>query len=237
MAIKKDYPIEKLVPGKSVLTNQMIGEKYGRLLVLKYLGNRVYEKGFLAPMVSAKCECGSVHNYIAAKLRTNYTRSCGCLQAELTSKRATKHGQKSPKHGKRGTIVYARWRSMFDRVRSDPRYKHVKISDRWKGEDGFINFCKDMGDMPTPKHTVDRYPIIKGNYEPGNVRWATQREQMQNVEKNVNAMFCGELLCLSEIARRANVDHRSLNRLYQKKKMSIDDAIAHIYKNRINKNQ
>lgn len=228
MAKKVDIPKEALVPGNSKAAKGMIGNKYGRLLVISYLGNKVYEKGFIAPVILAKCDCGSIHNYIATKVRNGCTKSCGCFQAENTSKIHIKHGQKSPKHGKRGTVLYSRWRSMFDRVRSDPRYAHVKIDERWKGEDGFVNFCNDMGPMPTPKHTVDRYPIIRGNYEPGNVRWATMREQMQNVERNVNVVFRGELLCISEIARRAGVDARALNKLYKNKKMGIDEAIIYI---------
>lgn len=228
MAIKKDYPIEKLVPGNSPITIEMVGKKFGRLTIISYPGNKVYPKGFVAPMVLAKCECGSTHLYIATKIRTGYSKSCGCFQLENSVKLHTKHGQKSTQHGNRGTIIYSRWRSMFDRVRSDKRYAHVKIDDRWKGDDGFVNFCNDIGPMPTPKHTVDRYPIIRGNYEPGNVRWATMREQMQNTEKNVNIMFRGELLCISEIARRVGVDQRALSRIYRNKNIGIEDAIVYI---------
>ncbi len=121
---------------------------------------------------------------------------------------------------------------MFDRVRSDPNYANVKICDRWKGENGFVNFCLDMGEMPSPKHTVDRYPIIRGNYEPNNVRWATQREQMQNLEKNVNVNFRGEILCITEIARRVGVDRRRLHTLYKEKNFDIEDAINYINKNK-----
>jgi hypothetical protein len=228
MAIKKDFPVEKLVVGNSKTTEQMVGKKYGRLLVLKYEGNKIYPKGFAAPMVTAKCDCGSIHLYIATKLRTGYSKSCGCFQAENTSILRTKHGQKSPKHGKRGTILYARWRSMFDRVRSDKRYANVIISDRWKGENGFVNFCSDMGNMPTPKHTVDRYPISNGNYGPDNCRWATMKEQGQNTRKNVKYIFKGEFICVSEIARRVGLAPRELSRRLRNLKLDLEAAINYI---------
>lgn len=228
MAIKIDRPEEVFLETNSPITEKMVGQKYGRLTILKVLGSRVSKKGFKSPMVSAKCDCGSVHNYIATKIRTGYTKSCGCFQAQNSSRLHTKHGQKSPKHGKRGTMLYARWRSMFDRVRSDENYAHVSISERWQGDDGFVNFCQDIGPMPTPKHTVDRYPNKTGNYEPGNVRWATMLQQMQNLTKNVNFEYKGEVLCLSEIARREGLRPNELSRRIRVLKLSLGDALAYI---------
>ncbi len=53
----------------------------------------------------------------------------------------------------------------------------VKICERWHD---FSNFLADVGERPSLKHTLDRYPDKNGNYEPGNVRWALQSEQCRN---------------------------------------------------------
>lgn len=228
MAIKKDYPLNILKGKTSPISEKMIGKKYGRLTVLSFLGVHETDSKNTIAMVSAVCECGTVHNYQSRHLRDGWTVSCGCFQAEFSSKRHLKHGQKSPKHGKRGTILYARWRSMFDRVRSDKRYKNVVISERWKGENGFVNFCTDMGEMPTPKHTVDRYPICNGDYTPENCRWATMKEQGQNTTRNVFHVYKGEKLCQSEIARRVGINPRELSRRIRNLKLTIDEAIAYM---------
>jgi hypothetical protein len=55
----------------------------------------------------------------------------------------------------------------------------VTVCDRWRGEHGFENFLADMGSRPAGK-TLDRYPDPAGNYEPGNCRWATLKEQANN---------------------------------------------------------
>jgi hypothetical protein len=213
MAIKKDTPKENIIDGNSPTCEKMVGEKFGRLTILKYIGYRVLPKGYKQQLVEAKCDCGSVHNYVGAAIRNGVSTSCGCFQFENSINLHTKHGQKSTKYGKRGTILYARWRSMFDRVRSDKNYKHVKISDRWQGENGFINFCKDMGEIPTPKHTLDRYPNQRGNYEPSNCRWATQMEQCNNFSRNVHIIYNGERLTLAQSMRKYNLTRSHVRKL------------------------
>ncbi len=44
----------------------------------------------------------------------------------------------------------------------------------------FSSFLAAVGPAPSPRHTIDRYPDNNGNYEPGNVRWATPKQQRAN---------------------------------------------------------
>lgn len=52
----------------------------------------------------------------------------------------------------------------------------VTVCERWQTFDGFL---ADMGMRPKGT-TLDRFPNNDGNYEPGNVRWATRSEQQRN---------------------------------------------------------
>lgn len=77
--------------------------------------------------------------------------------------------------------LFHTWNSMkrrcSDASRDDyPAYggRGISVCERWKV---FWNFVSDMGPKPSPEHTLDRINN-DGNYEPGNVRWATIAEQV-----------------------------------------------------------
>jgi hypothetical protein len=87
------------------------------------------------------------------------------------------------------TSAYCTWRSMRQRcfnanMKAYPYYggRGITICPRWL--DSFENFLADMGERP-PGTSLDRFPNNSGNYEPGNCRWATSKEQAQNRRKRV----------------------------------------------------
>ncbi len=53
----------------------------------------------------------------------------------------------------------------------------ISVCERWGT---FPPFLEDVGRKPHARLTLDRYPNNDGNYEPGNVRWATRAEQSRN---------------------------------------------------------
>lgn len=90
---------------------------------------------------------------------------------------------KNLRHGKIGTPEYNSWSEMRRRCLRPHNQAYalyggrgITICDRWND---FSNFLADMGEMPTPAHTLDRIDS-NGNYEPSNCRWATRLQQSQN---------------------------------------------------------
>lgn len=76
----------------------------------------------------------------------------------------------------------------------------ILVCDRWSGPGGLVNFISDVGRRPSPSHSIDRYPNVNGNYEPGNVRWATKKEQSLNRRNAKMLTANGVTLHLSEWA-------------------------------------
>lgn len=69
----------------------------------------------------------------------------------------------------------------------DPKYSYyggrgIAVCDRWKSRDGLTNFVADVGLKPGSEYSIDRINN-DGNYEPGNVRWATRSMQNRNRRK------------------------------------------------------
>jgi hypothetical protein len=87
-------------------------------------------------------------------------------------------------------------------------YKHygklgVVVAERWR--DSFEAFLEDVGTRPSPMHSLDRFPNKDGNYEPGNVRWATDIEQANNKSNNVLLTFAGKTQTLSQWAHEYGI--------------------------------
>lgn len=84
--------------------------------------------------------------------------------------------------------------------------KGVEVCQRWAS---FASFLADMGLRPSPKHTIDRVDS-KGNYEPGNCRWATWMEQQNNRASNKRVLHEGRYFTIAELARHLGVKYSTL---------------------------
>jgi hypothetical protein len=102
------------------------------------------------------------------------------------------------------------WTAMRQRclnpARKDfPRYggRGIKVCPEWAS---FSQFIADVGERPSLKHQLDRFPNSEGNYEPGNVRWATPSEQARNRKSNRFYEVNGVRLCLKDWATRTGLN-------------------------------
>jgi hypothetical protein len=76
------------------------------------------------------------------------------------------------------------------------------MCDSWN--DSFDRFITDMGMRPSPHHSIDRIDN-NGNYEPGNCRWATQKEQNNNTRSNRKVVINDESKNMTQWAESIGV--------------------------------
>lgn len=115
-------------------------------------------------------------------------------------------------HGMRNTPEYSAWKAMKHRCLNPRNHVYrlyggagITVCERWRK---FEHFIADMGRKPSDKHTLDRYPNQKGNYEPGNCRWATMKEQQNNRSNNRLIEWRGETHTVSEWASILKISYQ-----------------------------
>lgn len=150
--------------------NDMIGKKYGKWTVIKFLKvkNRYY-------FYKTRCECGVFGQHYSADLRSGKTKQCVVCHNR-------QNAENNKTHGMHKTSTYRTWSSMIHRCTNENatyfnRYggRGISVCDEWRK---FENFLSDMGEKPKGL-TLDRIDN-NGNYEKSNCRWVTHKENCNN---------------------------------------------------------
>ena len=186
------------------------GQRYGRWTILEEVGIRHKPSGEVVRQCLCQCSCGNTKIVGLGCLRTGSVASCGCLRDE----KIAAVGRRNTTHGKSHTPTHRAWSSMFQRCHN-PNHKFysyyggrgIAICQRW--QDSFESFLEDMGELPSPLHSLDRIDN-DGDYCPSNCRWATQKEQRRNTRINIMLTYQGKTLCLGEWAEITGLNYYTL---------------------------
>ena len=156
------------------------GKEFGYLKVLKFS----HVKNRKAYWV---CKCSRDGNEVISlgtDLKNGSVRSCGCLaeQNRLT-------------HGFSNSRLYGIWCNIKARCTNPNTIQYadyggrgIKLCPEWQTFEGFFSnegesYYKHVDEFGERNTTADRWPDNDGNYEKGNFRWATMREQARGTRK------------------------------------------------------
>jgi len=207
------------------------GKTFGRLTVVKYLGRcyRATQQRYSSydHIWIANCSCGVKDVPVRGSNLGRYTNSCGCLHLEKLRKRSFIHGGAGATNADR-TSTYLIWSEMRSRC-NNPKHKDFKnyggrgitVCESWNQ---FKNFLDDMGERP-PRRSLDRTDN-NGNYEKGNCRWATQKEQCRNTRVNHIVEFNGRKQSIAAWAEEYGMKSNTLHSRLCRSMWSVGKALT-----------
>lgn len=219
----------------AVIHQECIGKKFGRLTVCPEIiyGNKHRMRKYLC-----KCDCGNYIYSTLGNLTSGNTKSCGCLERELNTKRIEQNTikfkqlkrsnipQKEKKdkiivktHGLSNTRIYRIWSKMKSRCYNpdDPKYdryglRGITICKEWDNFFIFYEWAISHGYSDTLSiNRIDN----DGNYCPENCNWATDKEQANNKSTSDFIEYNGEIKTLAQWADEYNVCPQTVRKRYK----------------------
>lgn len=201
----------------------LIGNRYGRLVVIEEAAR---SPGITNAMWICRCDCSNITQPIrSTDLTRGKTKSCGCLKIERTKEANIRHGDG---HSRLNTA----WINMKQRC-YNPSKKEFKdyggrgitVCREWLDSfEAFRDWAMASGYNPNAKRgqcTLERMDV-NGNYEPSNCRWATQKEQCNNLRKNLVIEIDGRSQTVKQWAEECGLDEAKIRYRYKHGYTGID---------------
>jgi hypothetical protein len=175
---------------------ELTGQKFGRLHVISIAG-RGTDRHVLW---NCMCDCGTECIVSGSTLRSKFTKSCGCLSSEMVTKRNTIHGYNVRDSVTPEYRAYANARQRCTNPKSVGYDYYGGRGIEFKFE-SFEQFIAEVGNRPEGM-SLDRVDPDK-NYEIGNVKWSTRKEQ------SINKRRCNDLSAMIVKLQQENSDLKS----------------------------
>lgn len=189
----------------------LVGKTYNRLTVIAkshMRNNCSYWK--------SRCVCGKVVVVIGSSLKNGNTKSCGCLNRELSAKKLI---LANTTHGSSKTRLYKTWKGIRERCYSlghtsykDYGRRGVRVCKEWHKFETFKKWATQNGYRNNL--TIDRKNPF-GNYEPGNCRWITRSKQGRTKRNSIYVIYKGKRLHLKEWSDKLGVKYHTLYQRYE----------------------
>lgn len=177
--------------------------------------------------VTAVCDCGTVASVNASSVRTGLSTNCGCVRRVTLSKAVSTHGHTK---GRKTTKVLRAYWSMRSRCYNPNmvqaeiyKRKGIQVCRGWMTSGGLERFIKQMGEPPSPAHSLDRIDN-NGHYScglcdecrqkrwPSNCRWADVATQSSNKSTNRYVLVDGVRMTATAAAKLLKLPRNRLCR-------------------------
>lgn len=203
-------------------TKNLIGQRFGRLIVINEAPKRRTKGGTSVRMWICECDCGKRTILSTGNLTTGNTKSCGCYKKDRNASFFTKHKRT-------GTKLYRVWSSMKDRCFRENANQYrdyggrgITVCNEWRNDfQTFYDWAISNGYKEGL--TIERIDV-NGNYCPENCTWIPRKHQSKNRRNCHYIFYKGETKTLSEWSRILHID-RGCVRNWEKKLGNGEKAI------------
>lgn len=202
----------------------LIGQRFGRLLVVRRVEDYVSSQGYHSIRYLCKCDCGNEVIVIKNNLLRKNNRSCGCLRSDLRIERGRWHGYSRE-------LLHSVWRAMKRRCENpkDKSYQQygargISVCSEWN-DDYFAFRNWALANGYAHGLSIDRIDP-NGNYEPSNCRWITCREQNVNKRSTDYVEYDGVTHPLRVWADILGIKYKTLRARLYAYGMSVERAFS-----------
>lgn len=187
-------------PPKSAKFVSRLGKIFGKLTVVEYAGKDAKKRLYWRCL----CSCGNEAVVLGNSLITGNTSSCGCGS----------QSSRFPKsHGLTGDPLFHAWMGMMARCYNPecpayPNYggRGIRVHSALQSAEGYVAYITSLDKPRSDKLSIDRIDN-EGDYAPGNLRWATRREQSLNRRNTLMVSHNGNLVPLIRLTEAAGVNY------------------------------
>jgi hypothetical protein len=200
------------------IKENIIGKRYGKLIVLYFDGVATYKCGTIRDYVVCKCDCGRETRCLLNSIKNGHTSSCGCIHSPYAIRLVPVKGIPISK-------IRRIWNNVKYRVTNEDgvNYKNygergIKMCVEWDMDlVAFYNWCVKTGwrkDLQIDRINVD------GDYEPSNCRWVTDHFQRRNKRETLYLEYEGVKKPLIEWCDQFNIPYNKIYRKYKKGRLA-----------------
>lgn len=157
----------------------MVGHQVNGAVVIEDAGTRYSSK---QKFWKLRCACGNEFQKSGSVIRREpETIRCKTCAGKAISEKIKTHGETK-------NYLFRTWENMrrrcYDKNMTNYKYwggRGVRVHQPWR--DSYVEFAayvrSTIGERPSEDHSIDRIEN-DGNYEPGNIKWSTRKEQSNN---------------------------------------------------------